>query len=114
MKTFLQDCYEMRTYLLLWFTQMLSGLGSAMTAYALVIWSYTRQGSALRTAMLMVCSYAPYVLCSLLAGALTDRWNKKWIMLACDALAAMSTLVVLLLLRADALEIWHLYVEENV
>ena len=40
----------MRSYLLLWFTQKIPGLGSAMTAYALVIWSYTQEGSALQTA----------------------------------------------------------------
>ena len=56
MKQYLSDLKEMRSYLLLWFTQMISGLGSAMTGYALVVWSYTREGSALRTALLMVCS----------------------------------------------------------
>ena len=110
MKTFLHDIKEMRSYLLLWFTQLISGLGSAMTAYALVIWSYTQAGSALRTALLMVCSYAPYVVCSIFAGALSDRWDKKKTMLACDALAALSTLIVLLLLKNDALRIWHLYI----
>ena len=55
----MKDISEMRGYLLLWLTQLVSGLGSAMTAYALVIWSYTQSGSALRTALLMVCSYAP-------------------------------------------------------
>ena len=69
MKNCINDLEEIRSYLLLWFTQMISGLGSAMTAYALVIWSYTQEGSALRTAMLMVCSYAPYVVCSIFAGA---------------------------------------------
>jgi hypothetical protein len=59
---------EMKSYLLLWLTQMISALGSGMTAYALVIWSYTQEGSALRTALLMVCSYTPYVLCSIFAG----------------------------------------------
>ena len=54
MKQYLSDLKEMRSYLLLWFTQMISGLGSAMTGYALVVWSYTREGSALRTALLMV------------------------------------------------------------
>lgn len=54
---------------------MISGLGSAMTSYALVIWSYTQSGLALQTALLMVCSYAPYVICSLFAGALSDRWS---------------------------------------
>lgn len=109
MKTFINDLKEMRSYLLLWFTQLVSGLGSAMTAYALVIWSYSQAGSALRTALLMVCSYAPYVICSIFAGALSDRWDKKKTMLACDALAAFSTLTVLLLLKNDALRIWHLY-----
>ena len=39
MKNYVNDIKEMRSYLLLWFTQLISGLGSAMTAYALVIWS---------------------------------------------------------------------------
>ena len=110
MKRFFHDIYEIRSYLLLWLTQMISGLGSAMTGYALVIWSYTQVGSALRTALLMVCSYVPYVVCSIFAGALTDRWDKKKTMLACDALAALSTLVVLLLLKTGNLQIWHLYI----
>ena len=110
MRKLTNDLKEMRSYLLLWSTQLVSGLGSAMTAYALVIWSYTREGSALRTAALMVCSYTPYVICSIFAGALSDRWDKKKTMLACDALAALSTLVVLLLLKNDALRIWHLYI----
>ncbi len=110
MKKFIDDLKEMRSYLLLWFTQMISGLGSAMTSYALVIWSYTQAGSALRTALLMVCSYAPYVICSIFAGALSDRWDKKKTMLIADSLAAVSTLVVYSLLKTGNLQIWHLYV----
>ena len=102
--------YEIRSYLILWLTQMLSGLGSGMTGYALVIWSYGQEGSALKTALLMVCSYAPYVLCSIFAGALSDRWNKKKTMLVCDALAALSTVAVWALIKTDSLRIWHLYV----
>ncbi len=110
MKTIVTEWKEMRSYLLLWLTQLVSGLGSAMTAYALVIWSYTQAGSALRTALLMVCSYAPYVICSIFAGALSDRWDKKKTMLVCDALAALSTLIVLVLLKNEVLQIWHLYI----
>ena len=110
MKKYIKDLREMRSYLLLWFTQMISGLGSAMTSYALVIWSYTQEGSALRTALLMVCSYAPYVICSIFAGAISDRWDKKKTMLGCDALAALCTLAVLVLLKTGQLRIWHLYV----
>ena len=100
---------EMRTFLLLWLTQSFSGLGSAMTSYALVIWSYTQKGSALMTALLMVSSYTPYVLLSIFAGALSDKWNKKATMLVCDTLAAATTVVMLILLRGGRLQIWHLY-----
>ena len=100
---------EMKPFLFLWSTQSLSGLGSAMTSYALVIWSYSQKGSALLTALLMVCSYAPYVAFSIFAGALSDRWNKKKVMLVCDTLAAFTTVVMLILMRSGLLQIWHLY-----
>ena len=109
MKNFIHQLSEMRTYLVLWLTQAFSGLGSAMTGYALVIWSYQQEGSALMTAMLMVCSYAPYVLCSIFAGAMSDRWNKKRTMLICDTVAAACTVVILLLLSSGQLQIWHIY-----
>lgn len=80
-----------------------------MMSFALIIWSYQQQGSALTTALLTVCSYTPYVLMSIFAGALSDKWNKKATMLICDSFAAASTVVVLILLQTDSLEIWHLY-----
>jgi MFS family permease len=81
-----------------------------VTSFALVVWSYTQEGSALVTAGLMVSSYAPYVLCSIFAGALSDRWDKRKTMLVCDALAALTTVATLVLLKLDMLEVWHLYI----
>lgn len=109
MKKYITTIQEMKSYLLLWGTQSFSGLGSAMTSYALVIWSYTQRGSALMTALLMVSSYAPYVLFSIFAGALSDKWNKKAVMLVCDTAAALTTVVMLFLMQAGCLQIWHLY-----
>ena len=98
---------QLRPYLLLWSTQALSALGSGMTSYALVLWLYLKNGSALETALLSVCSY---VIMSIFAGALSDRWNKKLTMLVCDLLAAVSTVAVFVLIKADALSAWHLYI----
>lgn len=99
----------LKPYLLLWSTQTFSALGSGMTAYALVLWLYRRTGSALQTALLSVCTYAPYVLAGIFGGALSDRWNKKRIMLTCDFLAACTTVFLFLLVRTGALRPWHLY-----
>lgn len=109
MKNYIKTLQEMKAFLLLWSTQAFSGLGSAMTSYALVIWSYTQEGSALMTALLMVSSYAPYVLLSIFAGALSDKWNKKITMLVSDTVAALMTVIMLILLHGNALRLWHLY-----
>lgn len=99
----------LKPFLVLWSTQALSGLGSAMTSFALIIWSYEQRGSALSTALLSICSYAPYVVMSIFAGALSDRWNKKRTMLVCDFFAVLTTLAVLVLMKTGRLELYHLY-----
>lgn len=100
---------QLKPYLMLWSTQAFSALGSGMTGYALVLWLYLRSGSALKTALLSVCSYAPYVIMSIFAGALSDRWNKKRTMLVCDFIAALSTIAVFVLIKTESLCEWHLY-----
>lgn len=105
---------ELHEFLILWITQAFSSLGSSMTNFALVIWSYQQQGSALSTALLAVCSYAPYVVMSIFAGALSDKWNKKITMLISDSVAAICSIAVMVLLLMGRLEIWHLYVLNGV
>lgn len=100
---------ELKYFLILWSTQALSQLGSSMTSYALIVWSYTAKGSALTTALLSVCSYAPYVIMSIFAGSLSDKWNKKFTMLVSDTFAALCTISIFILLKTGRLEIWHLY-----
>lgn len=107
MKNLIKD---LKTFLILWSTQSLSQLGSAMTGFALTLWLYEKTGSALQTALLAVCSYAPYVVMSIFAGALSDRWNKKKVMLVCDTLAACCSVAVLVLLKADLLQPVHMYI----
>ena len=102
--------YDIKKFLLLWITQSLSTLGSSMTNFALVIWSFETEDSAFTTALLSVSSYAPYVLISIFAGALSEKWNKKKIMLVGDAFAALCTACVLSLMKTNHLEIWHLYI----
>ena len=100
---------SLRYFYILWSTQSLSQLGSAITSFALTLWLYEETGSALSTAMLRICTYAPYVLMSIFAGALTDRADKKKIMLVSDLIAAVMTVMVYALYKTDTLCVWHLY-----
>ena len=104
------DLFELKDFLILWSTQSVSQLGSSITAFALTLWLYEKTGSSLSTASLTICSYAPYVLMSIFAGALTDRCSKKKTMLGCDLSAVICTIIVLILFRTNRLAVWHLYV----
>ena len=100
---------ELKDFMILWSTQSLSQLGSAVTSFALTLWLYEKTGSALGTAALRICTYAPYVLMSIFAGALSDRFDKKKTMLICDLTAAFTTAAVFVLYKTDSLRVWHLY-----
>ncbi|MDE7429086.1 MAG: MFS transporter, partial [Lachnospiraceae bacterium] len=101
---------ELRSFLLLWSSQTVSELGTAMTSYALIIWIYSQKGTASSITLLTICSFLPTILFRFIAGTLADRWNKKCIMLMTDLAAACGTLTVLALYSISALRIWHLYV----
>lgn len=104
------ELFELKDFLILWSTQSISQLGSSITGFALTLWLYEATGSSLSTAVLAICSYAPYVLMSIFAGALTDRFDKKKTMLGCDVFAAICTMIVFVLFRTNSLMVWHLYV----
>lgn len=100
---------DLRSFLLLWASQAVSELGTAMTEYALIVWVYGQKGSASSVALLTLCSFLPTILLRFAGGALADRWDKKRVMLTADLFAACGTLAVFILHGLGALRIWHLY-----
>jgi MFS family permease len=100
---------ELKSFLLLWSSQTVSELGTAMTDYALIIWAYQKTGMASSVTLLTFCAFLPTILFRFIAGAYVDRRNKKRIMLAADMIAALGSLLVLGLYSGAVLEIWHLY-----
>lgn len=89
-----------KKYLLFWFGGSVSQLGSAMTSFALILWTYTQTKSAMAVSLMSFCNYLPYILVSLFAGGFVDRHRKKTIMLAADSIAAACSFFVLLCWRS--------------
>lgn len=100
----------LKKYIILWVSQSVSGLGSSMTGFALVLWAYGQSNSAMSVSMMSFCSYVPYVILSLFAGVFVDRHNKKSIMLVSDSIAAFGSLAILVSLLMGRLAIWNIYV----
>lgn len=98
----------LRVFIILFVGQTFSQLGSSMTGFALIIWAYTQQGQVLASSLLAVCSTIPYLAVGLIGGAFVDRASKKSVMLVCDALAAFTSLIILICFRAGVLQLWIL------
>ena len=99
-----------KKYIILWLSQCVSGLGSSMTGYALVLWAFQKSHSAMAISLMSFCNYVPYILTSLFVGAFVDRHRKKSIMLTADSIAAMGSVAVLVLWSTGRLEVWNIYV----
>ena len=98
-----------KRYILFWLSQALSQLGSAMTGFALILWAYTQDGSAMTVSLLSFFQYIPYIAASVFAGSFVDRHSKKKIMLAADSAAAACSVIIFALSMCGRLSIWNIY-----
>lgn len=96
-------------FLIVWFGQLVSLTGSGLTSFALGVWVYQRTGSVTQFSLILLSAMLPCILISPVAGALVDRWNRRWCMIVSDSGAGITTAVLALLLATGSLEIWHIY-----
>ena len=92
--------FRNRAFVLLWGGQTVSVFGDAFFNLAVmwVVWSETQ--STLQTAIIQAVWHIPDVIFAPLAGVLTDRWDRKAIMVttslaAAGVVGAVALLVVL-------------------
>ncbi|MFG1647435.1 amino acid adenylation domain-containing protein [Amycolatopsis sp. NPDC049252] len=90
--------------------QLVSSTGSALTSFAVPIWLYTRTGSVTDLGLLWALALMCGVLILPVAGALVDRGDRRKIMIAVSAVAGLIQLALALLLVADNLQLWFIYV----
>ncbi len=103
-----------RIFAIIWFGQLVSTLGSGLTGFALGVYIYQQTGSATQLSIALLAAVLPNVLFSPIAGALVDRWDRRWVLLLSDTGAAISTLLIWFLLSMGRLEVWHLYLANAV
>ena len=100
----------MRAFVVVWIGQVVSLLGTAMTTFALTLWTYQVTGKATPLAMVGFFFVAPIVFLGPFVGVLVDRGNRKLLMMLSDLAAALTTVIVLILYATHSLQVWHLYV----
>ncbi len=93
----------------LWLGQALALVGREMTWFALTLYAYQKTGQATTLSLMGFFHFLPLILLSPLAGALVDRYPRKWAMLAADLGGGLATGFLLFLFLLGRLEVWPLY-----
>ncbi|NJR54760.1 MAG: MFS transporter [Acaryochloris sp. CRU_2_0] len=104
----------MQTFLLIWLGQVVSLLGTKLTEFALGVWVYQQNQSIAQLALVILLTYLPNTLISAIAGALVDRWDRRWAMILSDSAAGIGTLIIGFLVLSHQLAIWHIYLAVGV
>ncbi|WP_066374227.1 non-ribosomal peptide synthetase/MFS transporter [Herbidospora mongoliensis] len=89
--------------------QLVSIIGSALTEFALPLWIYMTTGSLANFALFSVLALVPGMIVAPLAGTITDRFDRRKVILFGDVAAGGSQLVLGVLAWTGGLEIWHVY-----
>jgi DHA3 family macrolide efflux protein-like MFS transporter len=100
----------MRRFIPVWVGQLLSMMGTQMTNFVLAIWLWQQTGEATALVLVGVIGSLSGTVAIPIAGPIIDRFSRKAIIVVADSRLALTTLSLLLLVAADRLAVWHIYV----
>lgn len=101
-------------FLLVWFGQLISNIGSGLTAFTLGILVLQQTQSPTSYAMVIFCSFMPSLLLKPVGGVLADRFDRRLMMILGDAGSAFGLIFILTFVLMGSLEVWHIYVGASI
>lgn len=96
-------------FLLLWQGQFVSAVGDVIYEIALGFWVLAVTGSTGLMGALMAASTIPRVLIAPFAGVLVDRSDRKWLLVAMDALRGAAILFIAVAAYMGFLKVWMVF-----
>ena len=100
----------LRSFAVVWCSQAFSLLRTSLVQFALVWWLTKTTGSVVVLTTATFVALLPNILLSPFAGALVDRWNRKWVMVVADGSIALSSLFLAFLFMMGLQQVWQIYV----
>jgi MFS family permease len=101
---------RIRDFRLLWSGLAISLLGDGIYLVAIAWQVYELSDAPTALAIVGVCLTVPQIALVLFGGAITDRLERRRVLLAADVLRGLAVGVVGVLAVVDELQLWHLFV----
>ncbi|KOS64297.1 macrolide transporter [Lysinibacillus sp. FJAT-14222] len=99
-----------KKFLLLWSGQLISTIGSGLTAFGLAIYVFQQTGKASAMALVTLLAFMPSLLLSPVAGVLADRYDRRILMVLGDSLSAIGLVYILICMLSGEALLWQICV----
>lgn len=93
---------KMKKFMMIWIGELISSIGSGMTAFALSIYVYEMTGSVSYVSLVTLLAYLPTILLSPLGGVLADRYDRRILMIIGDLFSGLGLLYILWQIQVGA------------
>jgi MFS family permease len=104
-----EPLWRNRDYLLLWSGQVISSIGSSASGLAIPLLTLALTHSPVQAGIVGALRVLATLLIGLPAGALVDRWDRRWTMILCDAGRAIALASLPIALWLGRLTLVQLY-----
>lgn len=98
-----------KKFLVVWSGQLVSSIGSGMTAFSLVVYAFERTQMATSVALITLLSFLPSILLRPIGGVLADRFDRRAMMIIGDLGSASGLVFILLIMLFGQVEMWQIY-----
>lgn len=98
-----------RRFLIIWSGQLLSAIGSGLTAFVLGVFVFQQTQSTMSYSFIILFSFLPSFLLLPFSGVFADRFDRKKMMVIGDLGSIAGILFILLVMLSGRMELWHIY-----
>ena len=95
-------------FMLLWSGELISAIGSGLTAFGLEIYVFQQTGKASATALVALLAFMPGIFMAVFAGVLADRYDRRLMMILGDSLSAVGVLFILICMFKGEAQLWQI------
>ena len=100
----------MKNFYKLWLGELISSIGSGMTAFALSVYVYKKTGSVSYVSLITLLSFMPSIVLSPIGGLLADRYDRRLLMIIGDLFSGLGLVYILWSIQAGAKSIVPIFV----
>ncbi len=94
-------------FLFLWSGELVSAIGSGLTAFGLGVYVFRLTGRVSASALVTLLAFAPSLVLSPVAGVLADRYDRRLLMVLGDGLSALGLGYILLCMFRGGALLWQ-------